>query len=70
MTYVVNRSNKFHQTPAYRFVHRSDCPHYDPPRGPWWHGPFDTLREAREWARRTGDPVRLCSACKPGAPQT
>ena len=73
MSYFVNRSNKYRDSrtgrdvPAYRYIHRSDCPHaVRRPRGPGWDGPFDSLRHAKAWARSTGDPVRLCSACKPG----
>ena len=37
MSYLVNRSHKYHETPAHRFVHRCDCLHtlvY----GPRWTG--------------------------------
>ncbi len=66
-SYLVNRSYKFHTTPAYRFIHRHDCQHVPLNRGPRWCGPFDTLREAMAWAQNTGDTVKLCNRCKPGS---
>ena len=66
-SYLVNLSYKFHATPAYRFIHRHDCQHVPPNRGPRWRGPFDTLRGATAWAQSTGDQVKLCSRCKPGS---
>lgn len=30
-----------------------------------WHGPFATLQEACDAARRTGKPVTTCGHCKP-----
>ena len=63
MCYLVNRTRKFGEMRTYRLVRRFDCEYtlvYGPPR---WYGPFDTLQEAVEWARNTGDPVKLCPHC-------
>jgi hypothetical protein len=61
--------------PDKAIIHRSDCPYANggpvrpPTRNGRWHGPFPTIHQALEAARRTGrTEVRGCKYCSPTAP--
>jgi len=72
MTYCVYEN--WTVRPDKAIVHRSDCPYAKggpvtpATRNGRWHGPFATVQEAFQAARRTGrTEVRGCKYCSPTA---